>query len=234
MKEYHSFYFIAWLTRKRSRTNICFVTAFRSYLPVQSGLGIQFVLAWIGLKQARSWFRFPAWVLVSGVTCSAPRVALETLLACFAVAWRHRESSPLLWSCWARYSVVLRLWHGLGLLGWFRCESPAGRLPGQPCWKRAVTSSGAPESCKREKRQERAARVSFLTVRFLDIPKGGWSNQSVGTGRSPACTAALARHFHVRTDNLFVVLYSNSYRVYTFILSPHSLSYWFIQFCNHS
>ncbi len=66
MKEYHSFYFIAWLTRKRSRTNLCFVTAFRSYLPVQSGLGIQFVLAWIGLKQAGSWFRFPAWVLCFG------------------------------------------------------------------------------------------------------------------------------------------------------------------------
>jgi len=47
---------------------------------------IQFVLAWIGLKQARSWFRFPREFFVSGVTCSAPRVALETLLACFAVA----------------------------------------------------------------------------------------------------------------------------------------------------
>ncbi len=39
---------------------------------------IQFVLAWIGLKQARSWFRFPREFFVSGFTWSvrAPSVVL--------------------------------------------------------------------------------------------------------------------------------------------------------------
>ncbi len=145
------------------------------------------------------WFRFPREFFVSGVTCSAPRIALETLLACFAVAWRHRESSPLLWSCWARYSVVLRLWHGLGLL-WlvslWESSGPASRSALRAL-ERAVTSSGAPESCKRRREERGGASLArrFKQSVFLDIPKGGWSNQSVGTGRSPACTAALARHF---------------------------------------
>ncbi len=133
MKEYHSFYFIAWLTRKRSRTNLCFVTAFRSYLPVQSGLGIQFVLAWIGLKQARSWFRFPAWVqfFVSGVTWSARRVALETLLA--HVAWRHRGSSPLQSSnSWLRYGFGTVLDSLRWLVPRWASSGPA-RVGGRSC-----------------------------------------------------------------------------------------------------
>ncbi len=187
------------------------------------------------------WFRFPREFFVSGVTCSAPRIALETLLACFAVAWRHRESSPLLWSCWARYSVVLRLWHGLGLL-WlvslWESSGPA-RVVGRSRENGKRSFRDVQAMFKRvrapEEERGRVTRASFLTVRFLDIPKGGWSNQSVGTGRSPACTAALARHFFMWGKiTCLYPCYSNSYRVYTFTLSPHSLSYWFIQFCNHS
>ncbi len=39
-----------------------------------------------------------------------------------------------------------------------------------------------------KKRRERArrSRVVLNSPFFLDIPKGGWSNQSVGMGRSPA------------------------------------------------
>ncbi len=153
------------------------------------------------------WFRFPREFFVSGVTCSAPRIALETLLACFAVAWRHRESSPLLWSCWARYSVVLRLWHGLGLL-WlvslWESSGPARTLEGaasemfKPCSR---------ESERQKKREGASLARRFKQSVFLDIPKGGWSNQSVGTGRSPACPAGFCKaFFYVRKDNLFVPL----------------------------
>ncbi len=44
---------------------------------------------------------------------------------------------------------------------------------------------------------ERGAPLArrFKQSVFLDIPKGGWSNQSVGTGRSPACTAGFCKAF---------------------------------------
>ncbi len=152
MNEYHSFYFIAWLTRKRSRTNLCFVTAFRSYLPVQSGLGIQFVLAWIGLKQARSWFRFPAWVL-----CFGCHVFSSGSFGC------SRDVTGKLSSAIVEFVAPLRLWHGLGLL-WlvslWESSGPASRSALRAL-ERAVTSSGAPESCKREKRASARTRASF-------------------------------------------------------------------------
>ncbi len=44
----------------------------------------------------------------------------------------------------------------------------------------------------REKARERA---SSFQLSGLDVPKGGWSNQSVGTGRSPACTAGFCKAF---------------------------------------
>ncbi len=57
----------------------------------------------------------------------------------------------------------------LDFFGWFRCESPADRLPGQPCarWS-AVTSSGAQESCEREERERAHSRV-VLNCPSLDI-----------------------------------------------------------------
>ncbi len=152
----------------------------------------------MGLKQARCWFRFPREFFVSDVTCSvrAPSVVLVWRLE--TAAWRHRESSPLLWSCWARYSVVLRLWHGLGLL-WsvslWESSGPASRSALR-AFERAVTSSWAPESCKREEKREGASLARrFKQSVFLDIPKGGWSNQSVGTGWSPACAASFCKAF---------------------------------------
>ncbi len=96
----------------------------------------------------------------------------------------------------------------LDFFGRFRCESPAGRLPGQPCARlSAPLRVHEHQRVARGKRRGRVTRASFLTVRFLDIPKGGWSNQSVGTGRSPACPAGFCKAFlYVRKDNLFVPL----------------------------
>ncbi len=146
---------------------------------------LSLLLACVGLKQAGGFgFVFPR------EFSSLFRVStwsLETLLACFAVAWRHRGSSPLLWSRWVRYSVVLRLWHGLGLL-WlvslWESSGPASRSALRAL-ERAVKSSGAQESCKREKRERAQLRV-VLNCPGWTSPTGGWSNQSVGTGRSPA------------------------------------------------
>ncbi len=86
----------------------------------------------------------------------------------------------------------------LDFFGWFRCESPAGRLPGQPCarWSAPLRVQEHQRVAREEEKREGASLARrFKQSVFLDIPKGGWSNQSVGTGRSPAFTAALARHF---------------------------------------
>ncbi len=147
------------------------------------------------------WFRFPAWVqfFVSGVTWSARRVALETLLA--HVAWRHRGSSPLLWSRWVRYSVVLRLWHGLGLL-WlvslWESSGPASRSALRAL-ERAVTSSGAQESCKREKRVHAHSSV-VLNCPSLDIAHRWLVQSERRYGAEPRLHDILARHFHVRNN----------------------------------
>ncbi len=153
------------------------------------------------------WFRFPREFFVSGVTCSAPRIALETLLACFAVAWRHRESSPLLWSCWARYSVVLRLWHGLGLL-WlvslWESSGPASRSALRAL-ERAVTSSGAPESCKRRREEGgRVARASFLNSPFFwTSPKVAGPIRVSVWGEAPPARLLLQGIFHAVRNNFY-------------------------------
>ncbi len=47
-----------------------------------------------------------------------------------------------------------------------------------------------------EGREKRAReRASSFQLSGLDVPKGGWSNQSVGTGRSPACPAGFCKAF---------------------------------------
>ncbi len=154
------------------------------------------------------WLRFPAWVqfFVSGGTWSvrAPSVALVWRLE--TAAWRHRESSPL-------QSLNSLLRYGFGtVLDFFRwlvprwASSGPARVGGRSCenGKRSfeefhrVQESQAMfkrEGAPRERARALARRFK-LSV-FWTSPTGGWSNQSVGTGRSPACTAALARHFHV-------------------------------------
>ncbi len=91
--------------------------------------------------------------------------------------------------------------------GWFRGERPADRraLEGAVAKAGSVASRSSRESRdSRERAHTQACRFK-LSV-FWTSPTGGWSNQSVGTGRSPACPATLARHFHV-TKNNFLPLY---------------------------
>ncbi len=79
MCERTPFFLLHSLTNQKMITNksplcYCIQIEFTSLVRIK----IQFVLAWIGLKQARSWFRFPREFFVSGSTWSvrAPSVVL--------------------------------------------------------------------------------------------------------------------------------------------------------------
>ncbi len=162
------------------------------------------------------------WMLWFGFHVGFHVLLWKTLLARFAVAWRHRgvEISEIVW-CWFCVEMVasLRCWfcnvtaftqsliHACVVcLSRSWGEIPAGRPSG--VGERGRVTSELQEiqemfkPCSRE-RESAHTRASFLTVRFWTSPTGGWSNQSVGTGRSPACTAALARHFHVTKNNFY-------------------------------
>ncbi len=120
----------------------------------------------MGLKQARSWFVFPREFFVSGVTCSAraPSVALVWRLE--TTAWRHRESSPpQSLNSWLRYGFGTVLDPLRWLVSLWESSGPASRSALR-AFERAVTSSGAPESCKREERASTRTRLIFSTVRF--------------------------------------------------------------------
>ncbi len=128
---------------------------------------------------------------------------------------RCRVTSPgKLSSAIVEFVAPLRLWHSLRPInGWFSRRESSGpaRVVGRSRenGKRSFRDVQAMFTRVRAPEEEsgRVTRASFLTVRFLDIPKGGWSNQSVGTGRSPACPAGFCKaFFYVRKDNLFVPL----------------------------
>ncbi len=138
----------------------------------------------MGLKQARSWFVFPREFFVSGVTCSAraPSVALVWRLE--TAAWRHRESSPLQsLNSWLRYGFGTVLDPLRWLVSSWESSGPASRSALR-AFERAVTSSWAPESCKREER-ELADAPRLFNCPVWTPPTGGWSNQIVRMGRSP-------------------------------------------------
>ncbi len=85
----------------------------------------------------------------------------------------------------------------LDFFGWFRCESPAGRLPGQPCarWS-AVTSSGAQESCEREESARTLAR-RFKLSEFSHRPQAAGPIRASVRGGAPPARLVFAKHSHV-------------------------------------
>ncbi len=104
----------------------------------------------------------------SGKLCSSSHVGFHVLLCDVTALARSWTSSD----------------------GWFQGERPADRR----ALEGAVAKAGSVsfERFQRVQRFKRASAhsgTSFLTVRFWTSPTGGWSNQSVGTGRSPACKA---------------------------------------------
>ncbi len=58
-----------------------------------------------------------------------------------------------------------------------------------------------------EGRESEHANASSFQLSGLDIPKGDWSNQSVGTGRSPACPAGFLQSIFNGEKNNFWSLY---------------------------
>ncbi len=122
----------------------------------------------MGLKQARSCFVFPR-EFSSLFRVSRVQLGLLRSFSCGDLRWLRDvtgESSP-------PHSLTSWLRYGFGTvldpLRWLVSlrESPAGRLPGQPCARLNAPSSGAPESCKREEKREKTrTRLVFSTVRF--------------------------------------------------------------------
>ncbi len=93
---------------------------------------------------------------------SRVQLGLLRLFSCGDLRWLRDvtgESSPLQsLNSWLRYGFGT----ALDPLRWLVSlrESPAGRLPGQPCARLSAPSSGVPESCKREERRERGAPLA--------------------------------------------------------------------------
>ncbi len=71
----------------------------------------------------------------------------------------------------------------LDFFGWFRCESPADRLPGQPCARR------------------------FKLSEFRHRPQAADPIRASVRGGAPPARLVFARHFHVTKNNLFLPLY---------------------------
>ncbi len=92
----------------------------------------------------------------------------------------------------------------------FQGESPADRRALEGAASRSFRDVQAMFERVRAPEEKRASAplARRLKQSNLALPAGGLSNQSVGTGRSPACTAGFfARHLHVTTTNLFLPLY---------------------------
>ncbi len=118
---------------------------------------------------------------------------------------RCRVTSPgKLSSAIVEFVAPLRLWHSLRPInGWFSRRESSGparvvgrsRENGKRSFRDVQAMFKRVRAPEEEKREGASLARRFKQSVFLDIPKGGWSNQSVGMGRSPACTAVLARHF---------------------------------------
>ncbi len=161
-----------------------------------------------GFKAGSKLVRFPAWVL-----CFGRHVFSSGSFGCSRVeTWDGCVTSPgKLSSAIVEFVAPLRLWHSLRpppMVGFVvRVQRAGFQVSLARVWARRYEFMSTRELQEGREERGRVTRASFLTVRFLDIPKGGWSNQSVGTGRSPACPAGFCKaFFYVRKDNLFVPL----------------------------
>ncbi len=154
----------------------------------------------MGLKQARC----VGFVSRVSSLFRASRVQLE-LLRLFSCGDLRRlrdvtGKAPPLQSLnsWLRYGFGT----ALDPLRWLVSlrESPAGRLPGQPCARLSAPSSGAPESCKGEERREKSARLVFSTVRFGRRPPAAGPIRASVRGGAPPARLVFARHFQWRKE----------------------------------
>ncbi len=135
---------------------------------------------------------------------SRVQLGLLRLFSCGDLRWLRDvtgESSPLQsLNSWLRYGFGT----ALDPLRWLVSlrESPAGRLPGQPCARLSAPSSGAPESCKREERRERGAPLArrFKQSVFWTSPKAAGPIRASVRGGAPPARLVFARHFQWRKE----------------------------------
>ncbi len=156
LKEYHSFLFHNLTNQKKITNNcVCFVTAFRSILPVQSELGmLSLLLAFVGLSRMDVLASFSAWV---------QRVDSVLRFGCHVVSsgfFGENSARPRTWVS-TRCSVMLRLW--------LRGERPADRcaLEGAVATAGSVASRSSRES--RDSRERARAQRVVLNCPGLDI-----------------------------------------------------------------
>ncbi len=136
---------------------------------------------------------------------SRVQLGLLRLFSCGDLRWLRDvtgESSPLQsLNSWLRYGFGT----ALDPLRWLVSlrESPAGRLPGQPCARLSAPSSGAPESCKREERRERGAPLARRFKQsgfFWTSPKAAGPIRASVRGGAPPARLVFARHFQWRKE----------------------------------
>ncbi len=124
----------------------------------------------MGLKQARSWFRFPAWVqfFVSGVTCSARRAFGVTRVAWLElsrdVIGKALLSNPL--TSWLRYGfgTVLRPPPMVGFVE--RVQRAGFQVSLARVWARRVQER--PRVARGKRRERRRGRASSFQLSGLD------------------------------------------------------------------
>ncbi len=164
------------------------------FLPVQSELGMfGLLLAFVVEAGWMLWFRFHV---------SFHVLLWKTLLACFAVAWRHRGVEFVAPS-------VLRLWHGLRLLPMVGSEVSVQRTGAR--WRAQLR--GVPESSEIQEMfkpfsRESRERLRALARRFK-LSKFRHRPQAAGPIRAPVRGGAPPARlvFHVTKNNLFLPLY---------------------------
>ncbi len=162
----------------------------------------------VGLSRLLLWFGFHVGNVALGKLCWLAWLSRDVT---GEPCWNHGvdTGSALRWKRrYAAGSAMLRLWHGLGLHRWLVFKARVQRTGFQVSLTRVGGRSKRVQEHKKSVSRGRARTQArrFKLSGFWTSPTSGWSNQSVGTGQSPACPATFARHFHV-TKNNFLPLY---------------------------
>ncbi len=204
-KEWHSFLFHNLANQQRSRTNT-YVLLLHSDHILTSSVRIRnsvcTCLDWY--KAGSKLVRFPAWVL-----CFGRHVFSSGSFGCSRVETRVTSPGKLS-SAIVDFVAPLRLWHSLRpppMVGFVvRVQRAGFQVSLARVWARSYEFGSIREL--QEGRARARGRASSFQLSGLDIPKGGWSNQSVGTGRSPACVQACpCKAFSCDEKNNFWSLY---------------------------
>ncbi len=171
------------------------------------------------------WFRFPAWVLCFGFhvvgSCSFGCSRVET--------WDGCVTSPgKLSSAIVEFVAPLRLWHSLRPLRWLVprwASSGPARVGGRSRENGKHSFDEFHSSRESREKSEGAplARRFKQSVFWTSLKAAGPIRASVRGGAPPA-RLVFAKHFHVRTDNLFVPLLFkllsclHTYTITTFVI----------------